>query len=345
MIVKIGGYMIPDICEIKNIATIKQKTYYYCAAACIKMCTETKMEQSDIFKTLAKATKDKENWYAEPNAVFEFLLNHDKYIRISDISETSLDATEWLLSNMIKNKAVAPMLVSAGKHWVVYSGYQMQPTGEPTGIYVRDPWPTTSELSFYPFCEYFFNIYFCNINVPGNWYNRIESFVNENVKKTVNINPLKKPQYGGKIEKNDISYFKNQIIMDDLKAYGFNNVELIKNGGTMAEDIIIHNIFKEPAFLLAYTSINEKLSITAIDINSANVIAILKNVGFSYNELFNKNQLLNNLYERYKIKVLPDDIIFVYDSNFSPSFFAPIVLVRGYGNFDLSLNRCTLLKI
>ncbi|MGP1454273.1 MAG: hypothetical protein ACTTJ7_00700 [Treponema sp.] len=66
---------------------------------------------------------------------------------------------------------------------------------------------------------------------------------------------------------------------------------------------------------------------------------------FSYNELFNKNQLLNNLYERYKIKVLPDDIIFIYDSNFSPSFFAPIVLVRGYGNFDLSLNRCTLLKI
>ena len=146
---------INGISYINEIKTIKQSTYYYCAPAVIKMCLNIKLSQNEVFTILSENTNDKKNWYADPDSVYNFLSQHNKYLRTSNLCNTSIEATEWIISSMIKNKVCAPMLVKGGRHWVLYSGYQENHLGEIKGIYIRDPWPTTESISFYPFSDYF----------------------------------------------------------------------------------------------------------------------------------------------------------------------------------------------
>jgi hypothetical protein len=176
-----------NIVQIFDLKTVKQSTYYYCAAACVKMCLNTTLTQDEIFSILQINTFDHENWYVEPDSIYHFLTKYNQYLRTSVISDTSIDATEWIISCMIGKNTCAPMLVSRGKHWVLYTGYQMNNSGIPSGIYIRDPWPTTATLTFFPFTSYFFDEYFGKIDVEGKWKDKVESFVPYGTEKLIKL--------------------------------------------------------------------------------------------------------------------------------------------------------------
>lgn len=329
---------LPNICQINEGKTIKQSTYCYCSAACIKMCLDLDLSQEEIFSVLKEETIDQENWYAAPDAVYKFLSKYKQFLRTSDISESSIDATEWILSSMIQYQTKAPMLVLGGKHWVLYSGYQINHEGTPKGIYIRDPWPTTSSISFYPFSEYFFDEYFCNINVDGQWKNKVESFISSKIKKCVNIEKIQTSRNRKVNNMTDISFLKKDIIYDDLTSYGFSDFCMVKNGGLINENCIISDTKNKPKFLLTYAEIEKSLTILAIDIESNSVISFLK-VNNGHFDLFNKLKIKRKLLSIHGIDVAKDNISFVYDKNFSSSCFDPIIKIKDVGIFNLTLQK------
>ncbi|MDR1000584.1 MAG: hypothetical protein LBL96_07290 [Clostridiales bacterium] len=326
-----------DICQIFDVKTIKQSTYYYCAAACVKMCLDTPLSQEEIFDNLKRNTLDQENWYAEPDSVYIFLSNHNQYIRTSEISDSSLDATEWIVSCMIERNSCAPMLVSGGKHWVLYAGYQMNSIGEPRGIYIRDPWPTTASLTFFPFSRYFFDEYFRKINVEGKWKDKVESFIPSKTEKFIKLNIFEKPHNGG-INNIDITFFKKQIICDDLTSFGFSKIGFLKNGGINFEDLIIYDKNDSPKFFLTPTEVDNYMTLTAIDANTLSVIGFLE-MRDIHLEMFDKHRITSGLKSRHNIDIQEKDIKFIYDRDISSSCFDPIIEVKGIGNFDLSLSQ------
>lgn len=327
-----------SICQITDIPTIKQATYYYCAAACIKMCLDINYTQEEIYNELEKNTLNQEQWYAEPDSVYNFLSKHNKYARTSDVCDSSIDATEWIVSCMISNNNSAPMLVSGGRHWVLYSGYQMNNFGSPSGIFIRDPWPTTASLTFFPFTKFFFDEYFTKINVEGKWKNKVESFFQDGIEKFVNLDVIEKPSFGGVIYTMDINHFKNQIIKDDMSSYGFNNLSFIKSGGNNFKDLTIYDIYNNPKFLLTPVEVDRDLTMIAIDIKSLSVIGLLK-MNNNHYSLFDNHNIINLLLNNHSLTVNKDDITFVYDADISSSCFDPIINIKNVGNFDLSLEQ------
>lgn len=249
-----------NICRLNDIITVKQDKYYYCAAASLKMCLNLSETQDQIFSILAKDTVDKEHWYAEPDAVYIFLKKYRECERTSDFAKNSLEATESIVSNLIQNNKPFPMLISHGKHWVVYVGYQLDENGKPTGIYIKDPWPTTASLSFFPFSNYFFNEYFNFIEVNGKMKNKVESFYLAKTNKCITIDIFNKPSGGG-MNLQDISFFKNEILNNDFKKYGLPKISMPKYGGNDLEDIVIYDKSMNMKFYLTFAELNTSLII------------------------------------------------------------------------------------
>lgn len=330
-----GGF--PEICEINDIKTIKQSTYYYCAAACIAMCLSLDLSQDEIYAMLNDSTVDQENWYVEPDAVYSFLSKYGDFKRTSTMNVSSVEATEWILSCMIQQKVSAPMLVTGGKHWVVYAGYQMTVHGKASGIYIVDPWPTTASLSFYAFTPYFFNEYFCKINVDGSWKNRVESFIKANTTKKIKVGVFEKPSSGGIAGTSDLSYFSKQIIQDDLASFGFNNVGFIKHGGALADGVIVEDCSGQPKYLLSYVHVEGKLKLAAIEANSHSVVAMLDATNMHI-FLLDRRRIMEEVYNTKGLRISEDEITFIHDNNYSSSCFEPIVRISGLGDYNLLLD-------
>lgn len=328
-----------SMCTIDNLLTIKQETYYYCAAACLKMCIQSRKSQDEIFAVLKKRTKDKDNWYAEPDAVYSYLQEYMDCDRLSELDMSSLEATEKILSCIATTKTSAPMLVSSGKHWVLYSGYQMDENGNAKGIYVRDPWPTASILTFYPFCNYFFDEVFCEINVEGKFEGKHEAYVSKKTIDCIKIEKISKPQYGGTMTSREALYFKDDIINGDLKNYGFSKIGKLKAGGANFEDcIIIDEENNMPKYLLSYVEINNELSIVAIDIAFHIVVAITTATKMQY-DLYSNSRIKKFVKEKYNKVIDNDDIKFLYSKKKSMSCFDPYICISNIGSFTLNLER------
>ncbi|MDI9413897.1 MAG: C39 family peptidase [Bacillota bacterium] len=327
----------PEICEINDIKAIKQSTYYYCAAACMAMCLGLDLSQDEIYKILNEQTVDQKNWYVEPDAVYSFLSKYGKFKRTSSMNVSSLEATEWILSCMIQQKSSGPMLVTGGKHWVVYAGYQMTPHGNASGIYIMDPWPTTASLSFYAFTPYFFNEYFCKIDVDGNWKNTVESFINANTRKSIEIKVFEKPSGGGSSGVRELAHFTKQIIKEDLSLLGFNNVGFIKHGGGLCNDIIIKSTCGVAKYLLSYINIGQQLKLVAIEVESHCVVAMLDATNLHIS-LLDKRRIIEQIYNSKGLQILEEQVTFVHDDYYSSSCFDPIVRIAGLGDYNLLLN-------
>jgi len=317
-----------EICKICNIRTIKQKKYYYCAAASLKMSLNINNSQDDIYEELHASTKNKNEWYVDPDSIFAFLIKYGNYKKLSDISPSSVDATEWIVSNLIKNDSCAPMLVSSGKHWVVYAGYQMNLDGEPTGIYIKDPWPSTVSLNFFPFSNYFFDEYFTPISIPGPFENKVESFVPKNVSKLVSVGIYEKPKYGGLNSINDIKHFKKDIIAEDLERFGFINFEIVKNGGIGTDDIVINDLKDKPRFMLSFIELHDELMVSAIDLKNYSIIGLMEFNQINF-KLFDKQFVKEVLKNKYNEDVEIGCIRYVYDKKYCNSCFTPLVKARG----------------
>lgn len=321
------NYLMPEICSIDGVSTIKQSTYYYCAAACVKMCLNDNMSQDEIFESLKARTKDQENWYAEPDAVYSYLSEHRKCYRTSELCDSSKVATEWILSCIATTKMSAPMLVSGGKHWVLYSGYQMDYEGNAKGIYIRDPWPTMATISFYPFCTYFFDEYFCGINVEGKLKNKVESFVSPDTIKCISINIISKPANGGTSE-DDIGYFKREIINEDMGNYGFGKVGFLKNGGTDFVDCVVYDSdITRKKYLLSFFEMENALYIAAIDIALHSVIGVIHAKVHHYS-LYDKKRVKKEFFKKYGKNIDSDKIFFVHKKFVSTSCFDPIIVIE-----------------
>lgn len=318
-----------NICKINDVSTIKQKKYYYCAAACIKMALNLEDTQDEIFNELQNLTIDKQNWYADPDSVFYYLSKYNSLKRTSDFVSSSIQATENIISSLIKNENCYPMLISHGKHWVVYVGYQMNNSGTPTGIYIKDPWPTTTALSFFPFTDYFFTDYFNTISVEGPMKNKVETFLPSNSDNCVSLEIFKKPLAGGFTHQN-ISYFKKDILLNDLHSFGLRDINFPKSGGGLLNDITVYDINMQEKYFLSFLEINEELVISAIEIQS------LLTIGFIYANM-NHVDMFNKSLIAKKITGDENDIDFVYIEKYCNSCFTPLIK---YGSklYDLSLS-------
>lgn len=320
--------VLPCVCNIDNIATVKQSTYYHCAAACIKMCTGLDLSQEDVYKVLHEQTVDKDTWYAEPDSVFNFLKEYMPIARTSQEAIDSKTATEKIISSFLFRKLSAPMLVMGGKHWVLYSGYQMDERGELKGIYIRDPWPTSAPLTFYPFSPYYFDEYFCKINVSGNMEGRVESFVSENIDNKISIRVIDKPQNGGSFATKDILFFKNDIIQEDLQNFGFNGIRFIKNGGALLPDCIVKGSQNEDKYVLSFLEINDQLTMVAIDVKRTMVIGV-STIDFTHSRWYNKKEIAREYQNLYGDSVDEESISYIYDQNFCKSCLEPIISING----------------
>lgn len=328
----------PEICKICDIDTIKQQRYYFCAAACLKMCLNLDIDQEVIYQELNSKTEDKDSWYADPNSVYYFLNKYGNYKRLSNLTTTTKEATEWILSNLIHNDSPGPMLVSHGKHWVVYAGYQMTMDGKPSGLYVKDPWPSTVSLQFFPFSDYFFDEYFTLINVPGPLKDKTESFIQEDVSKCINIEIDRKPKYGGMKSFSEIEDFKNDILIEDLNRFGFNNYRLIKNGGVGIEDIEIFDFDNNPKFILTFVEVNDSLTVSVIDSKTYSVIGMMEYDDSQF-KLYNKYLVKKELKEIYEIDIDIDKIRYIYDKSICNSCFEPVIKIgESYFNILRGIN-------
>ena len=318
-----------NICHLNDIMTIKQSKYYYCAAASLKMCLNLKESQDEIFNKLELDTKDKENWYAEPDAVYKYLKNYGHFKRTSEFVNNSIDATENIISSLLQNNLSYPMLVSHGKHWVVYAGYQMNENGQPTGIYIKDPWPTTATLSFFPFSDYFFSDYFNIIDVEGCMKNKVESFIPENVNKCISLDVFKKAKGGG-VRVSDIECFKNEIIINDLKSFGISNISEPRYGGGIIDDILVYDKNMNEKFYLSFMELNNSLIISAIEIGT------LLTIGFIYANIEHINLFsYDNI--ATKLNETRENIKFIYDEKLCNSCFTPLIKCKNK-LYDLSLD-------
>ena len=319
---------LPCLCNIDKIETIKQSTYYHCSAACIKMCTNTKLSQDKIYEILHEKTVDKETWYADPDSVYDFLKSYLSIDRTSNEIMDSKTATEKIISSYLFKKLSAPMLVLGGKHWVLYSGYQMDNKGELKGIYIRDPWPTAATLTFYPFSPYFFDEYFCKINVAGSLEGRVESFVAEGDMKKIDIHTIDKPHNGGALPSKDILYFKDDIIHDDLVSYGFSYIRFLKNGGAMLPDCIVKNNEDETKFLLSFLEVNGQLSLVAVDVENRLVVG-MTDIDFDSGRWYNKKDIVQEYESLYGKDINEDEVEYIYDNRYCRSCFDPLVRIHG----------------
>ncbi len=330
-----------QMCIIDDIKTVKQETYYYCAAACIKMCLKDEKEQEEIFNELKERTKDKENWYADPGAVYSYLAERIDCDRLSELVRDSFEAAEKIVSCIASTRFSAPMLVSKGKHWVLYSGYQLDDAGYAKGIYIRDPWPTTTGLTFYPFGKYFFDEYFGAIDAEGEMKGKIEAFVSKGMCDCVKIKKIPaKPQYGGGVLAiMDVSCFIDDIINEDMHSFGFKNFKRIRGGGAYFDNCLVYeDITYKPKYLLTFLEINEQLSIAAINVDDRSIIAIIA-VNTEEYDLYSMECIAQKLKNRYNIDISKESLRFVEDKRFSISCFAPCIDVPGLGRVNLSLDK------
>lgn len=329
-----------QMCVIDDIKTIKQDTYYYCAAACVKMCLNEDRSQDVIFEKLKENTKDKNNWYADPSSVYTYLSKKIKCKRLSDMECDSFIATEKILSCIASTKLSAPMLVSKGKHWVLYSGYQLDDNGFAKGIYVRDPWPTTTSITFYPFGKYFFNEYFSYIDVDGDMKGKVEAFISDNTIDCIKIKKIEaKPGYGGGMAIMDVSCFIDDIIDEDMHNFGFKDYRRIKGGGAYFDNTLVYDEQSDaPKYLLTFIEVNNQLSIAAVDITDRTIIAIIAATSDHY-DLFSSESVADKINTKYGVKISRDDVRFIEDEKYSTSCFAPCIDVQGIGRFNLALDE------
>lgn len=255
-------------------------------------------------------------WYADPNSVYTFINDYNKVERLSSLCDDSKTATEYIISNLISNKTNSLMLVSSGRHWVTYVGYQTDKIGNPTGIYIKDPWPTTESLSFYPFTSFFFEKYYNKINVEGSMNNKIEGFVNAGTKHDIFINTISKPTLGGNVA--EVSYFKKDLIISDLLKFGI--IPLGYEENTELEDITIKNLASEDSYVLSFINTNTGTHMVAIEINTYSIISLLKMKEIHFN-LFNK-KFINDM---FKMSDKNNKAEFIYDSTLCNSIFTPLI--------------------
>lgn len=164
------------MCYIDSSEVIKQVTNCDCASACAKMCTGDSRNLKLIDEELKRLTIDRNNWEVDPEAMYMYLSNHFEIERLSSYNFNQKKALEKLLSSFACSGKGSPILIYKGRHWVFFNGYMLSETGEPIGIFIRDPNPEAADLIYYPFDEYFLKSVFIPIKTEGYLNGKFEAF-------------------------------------------------------------------------------------------------------------------------------------------------------------------------